>query len=114
MISDNELRLGNLIMDKNGRETLVRSLPLHFGRLYPIPITEEWLLKFGFEFFDSGLYRKGDFYLPIKFNDYTVLKWKVFEIAPVKYIHQLQNLFFAITGEELTIKSNAEVHPQTL
>ena len=27
----------------------------------------------------------------------------------IKYVHQLQNLYFALTGEELTIKTTSEV-----
>tara|TARA_R110000850_G_scaffold78390_1_gene169585 strand:+ start:184 stop:555 length:372 start_codon:yes stop_codon:yes gene_type:complete len=78
----------------------------------PIPLTEEWLLKFGFISTitngEKGYYKKFDqiedfeisrkigyevFYIETKFN-----------IVQINNLHQLQNLYFALTGEELTIK----------
>jgi len=83
--------------------------------LYSIPLTDEWLLKFRFKtrttenisiqyfiganpvtrdwMFDI-LWLKGDEY-PFYRNGYF----------KIKYVHQLQNLYFALTGEELTIKA---------
>jgi hypothetical protein len=69
----------------------------------PIPLTEEWLLKFGFipnPYQDR--YEKGI----IKFEcDKTLgetILW--IELAPhIKYVHQLQNLYFALTEEELIL-----------
>jgi len=72
------------------------------NHLYPIPITEEWLLKFGFKkhkaWDDSFYYLKSDVdifeYLSgFEHNDFHI-----------KYVHQLQNLYFALTGEELKFK----------
>lgn len=77
----------------------------------PIPLTEEWLLKFGF---DKVLPRNDKIYY--RLNDYFVIEDSrvfllgddAFEILKlrqeIKYVHQLQNLYFALTGEELTIK----------
>ena len=69
----------------------------------PIPLTEEWLLKFGemsigdyqiyFNIEDNHLYEDDDFSLCNK------ISWN-----KIKYVHQLQNLYFALTQEELTIK----------
>ena len=76
----------------------------------PIPLNEEWLLKFGFittqwDNFDS--YR-----LEIGNNDYAIViysdgKCEVGDviITKINYVHQLQNLYFALLGEELTFKS---------
>ncbi len=71
----------------------------------PIRITEECLFKFGFEKsdHDSGGYKwyKGMFYIlelakDAFYCDYTL-------IFRVDHIHQLQNLYFALTGKELTL-----------
>lgn len=78
----------------------------------PIPLTEEWLLKFGFDdndltFINNGLElswlirmcesgERSCFYLSDNFPE-------DFQIR-VEYVHTLQNLYFALTGEELTIK----------
>jgi len=70
----------------------------------PIPLTEEWLLKFGFE---SNPYqdRYENKVIQVECNKlrgYTEL-W-IDGMPHIKYIHQLQNLYFALTGQELEIK----------
>lgn len=101
----NELRTGNYVYDTLGKvNTYIVKEP--HNQVKPIPLTEEWLLKFGFE--RSGLYNvKDEVYVydeygltdtgfEYRFN-YTQIK--------LKYVHQLQNLYFALTGKELTFKS---------
>lgn len=75
--------------------------------LVGIPITEEWLIKFGFIKDHHGyrledlcslsitINKYGDF-LPC-FND-RVLHNEL----KLKEVHQLQNMYFALTGQELT------------
>jgi hypothetical protein len=74
----------------------------------PIPLTEEWLLKFGFE-----KQQDGDLTIYPGKNCYAFSEQWIHNGYPTsdsnalmkcKYVHQLQNLFFALTGEELTIK----------
>lgn len=93
----------------------------------PIPLTEKWLVDFGFKKFEPTgslalLYIKSihEFdlkklviyfdrtYFTVAFADYYTGKEKT-ELFPMKYkyIHQLQNLFFAITGKELEIIKDA-------
>lgn len=75
----------------------------------PIPLTEEWLLKLGYKKGDNNnrgqLFENwlGGFYL----KD-GLLKPKPYyfdnafsETLEIKYVHQLQNIHFALTGEEL-------------
>lgn len=76
----------------------------------PIKITEEWLLKFGFkegEWKDKTnsqyLYHAND---TLHISDVRDVNYS-FE-SPCKYVHQLQNLYFALTGEELTQVSEGE------
>jgi hypothetical protein len=78
----------------------------------PIPLKEEWLIKFGFEnltmdkeFCDMEfelLHPLMSFHwdgrLSMGQNGNTI------GLNVIKHIHQLQNLYFALTGEELTIK----------
>lgn len=72
----------------------------------PIPLTKEWLLKFGFE------NKSGNYYLKInELKDFILQKEEVGYmmcdidiLVNIKYVHQLQNLIYALTGEELTIK----------
>lgn len=72
----------------------------------PIPLTEEWLVKFGFEVRPWGWVYLNSNYLGFRL---TLNKYR-YEISGEKgpvmeSVHQLQNLYFALTGEELTIKS---------
>ena len=76
----------------------------------PIPITEEWLLKFGFKYFADGQYEK--IFENLNFNWdkecglYIFLRTRedCIEASHIKHVHQLQNLYFALTNKELTIK----------
>jgi hypothetical protein len=72
----------------------------------PIPLTEEWKLKFGFEKTEWDNFNS--FRLSIGNNDYTIVLYtdgncEVGDIitCKIEYVHQLQNLYFALTGEEL-------------
>lgn len=120
-----ELRVGSLIY-RNGKiydttSYLITYLfedPTRFNRHnQPIPITEEWLVKLGF-LKDN---ERDSFYIDIEdgfhrfdlmwFNNGVFLKSRyneenlgVQKIPYVQYLHQLQNLYFALTNEELTIK----------
>ena len=133
MIESKELRIGNLIYNPVQKINLVVDGGLiatesmrekavkDYKGFEPIPLTEEWLDKFGFEEYSKHI--NGDFELCIKsdkpshhivvriyrggfsvFNhsecDFTQIQF----INRVKHVHQLQNLYFALTGEELKIK----------
>lgn len=74
----------------------------------PIPLTEEWLLKFGFEKiigsnesnFTDGVYN-------LFINSLGEVNFYFFKegdwYQKIDYVHQLQNLHFALTGKELDI-----------
>lgn len=73
----------------------------------PIPLTEEWLLKFGFDNTLAGIpsFHNGMFGLFWENCSLFLLTQGVcLEIPYIKSVHHLQNLYFALTGEELTIK----------
>ena len=130
----NELRLGNLvygvsdriekvthITEKEVKTNLLKldaeSQLLNFNDIRPIPLTEEWLLKFGFEFNHQNEYWKhyqndkgfniSQWVHPTKFAGFE--KFGAFyygdSYLEVKYVHTFQNLYFALTGEELEVKS---------
>jgi hypothetical protein len=120
-----ELRLGNLIyftedqtvfeVDeicdvfytvKNEKETT----QIEQSEFSPIPLTEEWLTKFGFakgDFFwrksplTIGLYK---YETTVDLEDDDDIQDMVTLGVDLKYVHQLQNLYFVLTGTELTIK----------
>ena len=134
----NELRIKNLVYHKDGNiyyeiwcvdlymcdiniddyqgDITICNVP--YKNIKPIPLTEEWLLKFGFKKYKYSLNFK------IKANKYWSLgelkqgylkikliktsKWRVENFGNKSVflysVHQLQNLYFALTGEELKIK----------
>ncbi len=72
----------------------------------PITLTEEWLLKFGFE--KRSIIQENDsYYLNGEIVWVTKKGFRYFQNRNIiQHVHQLQNLYFALTGEELTIKDN--------
>jgi len=141
MIEDKELRVGNLV-NHSGFSNAVYvaglvagdsrprvnpsntdSVFMVGGQWSPIPLTEEWLVKFGFDkknltHRSDGSISKDMFVkypaivgvnklnegdtpfrfcraIPSEMNGYNFFSF-------IKYVHQLQNLYFALTGEELT------------
>ena len=110
----NELRIGNYvetnIESKKYKEIDVNHLDISLlvqfkGRRYkPIPITEQWLIDLGFTKPRSIIveYKKNGFELYfITTDDFYQAELGSFTID-VKFVHQLQNLYFALVGEELT------------
>ena len=78
----------------------------------PIPLTEEWLMRFGF-FKEVTSIKDNSFAWMLEYNrrmfifyhpEMMVKCYGHFIDAKIKFVHQLQNLFFALTKEELEIK----------
>lgn len=71
--------------------------------IIPVPLTEEWLLKFGFEesqvYEEFYEYRKGGHRIQTEGINFIWMGYG--DGVELKYIHQLQNLFFSLTGKEL-------------
>ncbi len=74
----------------------------------PIPLTEEWLLKLGFEYTESVLEKElpqiGIIFWSAQASNFKVVRFNSNFYCSVRYVHELQNLYFAITGKELTLK----------
>jgi len=71
-----------------------------------IPLTEEWVLKLGFK--NKTIYIKGIcLYLVNEgmSGGFQDNEYGINEYVDIKYVHQLQNLYFALTGEELTLNN---------
>ena len=115
MTQPQELRIGNYVEYNGEIIKLDGSLlccyiqnELEFP-LNPIPLTEEILLKFGFE----EKSKSKNFYLgnfrfhiskPANYDGFIFCDGYDVITDKIKYVHQLQNLYFALTGEELTFK----------
>ena len=111
-----ELRIGNLFNHIGDIRTLTDvefeiRLKFGFDNCKPILITEEWLLKFGFEKYTNNefSFETKDFEISFLNGELKLLCGDYAEnpisLNNQKYVHQLQNLYFALTNEELTIKS---------
>lgn len=114
-----ELRIGNLAYVSKS-EYLTEILGIEPLRLFshgkwldineykPIPLTEEWCIKLGFTEFVEGQYVSSNTDIVIEFNPFKVfiicpMPW--IEVNLIKHVHQLQNLHFALTGEELKLEA---------
>lgn len=128
MINPKELRIANLVQDSEGnigRVSMLHyygadvihedghtSLQIDSKELQPIPITEEWLLMLGFkDCYTSKRTIRYDNILDVsveyEFSGRHVrvgAKYKGCDIPGINHLHHMQNLFFELTGKELTIK----------
>ena len=119
----NDLRINNYILDKRSNEhKIVKAISsmgelamVRFENEMDIPfkkelsgilLTEEWLIKFGFEFLrqqggTQGVFSNGVIELTLS-NSGNIY----YGIKILPYVHKLQNLYYALKDEELTIKLN--------
>jgi hypothetical protein len=118
-----KFRIGNLILIHDCLQEIIE-LPLPENctdkNTKGINLTDEWIDKFGF---DDSDYKKG--YTGIEFRtnmimDFVLTKPKFMgewqesycfdlgqhRFVTVKYVHELQNLFFAVTTTELEMKQD--------
>ncbi len=111
-----ELRIGNWAINPNTGEPseingidmlniVERMLDNKVQNHEPIPLTEEWLLKFGAIqnpkirwYFTIG---KLDIYMSGIGLFYSIDSGEV--CRPIKYVHEFQNRHFSLTGEELIL-----------
>ena len=129
MIKANELRIGNYVQDKeairynyrevtgvykksNGEQELVIDFHYPIDYFEPIPLTEQWLLDLG------GIDNGYEIVIKVKNIRFVFnwgsrivstgkrLNWYCKNYPNAKYIHHLQNLCHALTGQELTLKEN--------
>lgn len=116
-----ELRIGNYVAYYDTFDIIsgisiniihtVKYSSLEPNKIKPIPLTEEWLLKFGFEKISTNNYFKKDWgkngisfiMFHTGYNKYAYElgkgKSKIFY-----FVHQLQNFHFAYCEEELNLK----------
>jgi hypothetical protein len=115
-MKENELRIGNWIKYAGQEIELTRQkfklsvFTLGLDELHePIRITEEWLVKFGFEKYEKGFVKDFGYsalyaYLPTNYCSLIVGREEVIINYNLKHVHQLQNLYFALTGTELQLQ----------
>jgi hypothetical protein len=119
VLKPNNLRIGNLIEHKEKGFIKVSALSNNiiqykdkygistdkYSYFKAIPLTEEWLLNLEFRTEENYSFELDN----ISINTKRELMW-VFtkcknnvELELPKYVHELQNIYFALTGSELTV-----------
>jgi hypothetical protein len=103
-----ELRIGNYVLDSEDENIMMITCGGQIDKYelaQPIPLTEEWLLKFGFEkrnnyyFIDTDYrvaYIKDHFAISVGDDEYGIV------LRKIEYVHELQNIYFALIEKELT------------
>ena len=105
-----DLRIGNYVFDNLGGILKIKGINTNsdLSHLKPILITEDWLIKLGFE-----KQMAWTFSLHISGNNYLIYYlgekgWSIgnkdYSDFNCHYVHQMQNLYFALTNKELTYK----------
>lgn len=132
MIQQNELRIGNLIDDGYGNPLTVTSINermvcsdnwgFEYESAEPILLTPDILLKCGFAETinnrDSGYKQIGknigghDFMFTIECNHQPEFYFDMVGVDII-YLHQLQNLYHALTFEELEITDLKRINTPT-
>lgn len=123
-ITPDELMRGNYVLDRGGKVLQIdhweyhnkiseKREPEYVEYLQPIPITEDWLIKLGF-YNDCPSYviDNDNFTFKMLFHDCWNIMYNekpgygssecIIQCYP--YVHELQNLYRALTQQPLTIK----------
>jgi hypothetical protein len=128
MIQTNEVRRGNLLLNPDGKVVVVVASIVHLmvgyheigrrpttgkqndaDKMKGIPLSEEWMRRFGFT--GNGSLEKYLMPLTLGWNSGGMYIMDSKEsagpyLSHIQFVHQLQNLYFALTGEELQIEDH--------
>jgi len=130
-MKENELRIGNLItydgqivkvtgiknyvkdepydIEVEYSDGMYSEIPIEDSDLKLIELTEEWLLKFGF-ILNGNRFSKGSIYFWYTDNRKNIvfalaeMKEETGVYMVLKYVHQVQNLYFVLNQKELQLK----------
>jgi hypothetical protein len=132
MILQNELRIGNYIKDSLDRTFKINGfkdenaylllsnndkIRYNIKTIKSIPLTADWLINFGFKK-PNGInhFCFKTYVNNIEFTVFSTIDFEIFRIKNIPFyfifnniphaiysVHQLQNLYFALTNEELTL-----------
>jgi hypothetical protein len=111
-MTPNELRIGNYVLYENPHSdrvvVQVKAVDFQLGthNLHPIPLTEECMVELGLKITKSKsfyFWYSSIFSVEKDTKNFKVYVTGGYCICEIKYVHQLQNLYFALTGQEITI-----------
>lgn len=112
MIQATELRIGNWVFSKNRVRKIIsvsRSGILLLSGIgdsdvkdiYPIRLSKELLLEFGFSELHDGIYKHKHLTEVFHTLDEFFFRYDGKFISSCKYLHELQNIYFALYKAEL-------------
>lgn len=117
MIKASELRLGNLVRHKSENTpwrvnlNLLESIDDGAMVFYGIPLTSEILESCGFGYRENNHNKwywikveQAQFKLYVHDGKFYFAPYEMNYQKEIPYLHQLQNLYFALTGKELLVK----------
>ena len=124
MIKSNELRCGNLVWDNYGGIYKVVNINSEgfdyidavkpsfkaIGRyelenIEPIPLTEDWLKRFGFGRLGKYSFRTKHLIIHHRKRGFVINK----KIREIQYVHELQNIYWALFNTELTPSDGGKI-----
>jgi len=113
IVSNGEVIENNhILVDLNVLKMSIDEQQSAISRINPIPLTEDWILKF-------GLKRKDEEYFYLKEYDHQILiDINTFDVVldfreegyyvtikhDLKYVHKLQNFYFELNDRELELR----------
>lgn len=117
MIKASDLRLGNWV-DAGGMARALEIYPnsittetaQNIWEFFPIPLTPEILEKCGFVKRGDWLYKEQFIIGFITTDNHFQTEYKMagvegnWKLLDIPYLHQLQNLFYSLTGKELNFQ----------
>ncbi|MFY8160218.1 MAG: hypothetical protein ACOVNU_02730 [Candidatus Kapaibacteriota bacterium] len=110
-MKSNQLRIGNYVLDNLGGILKIQAIGTNsdLSHIQPILITEDWLIKLGFEKIMSRTYKinlNEKHYLTYYLEEKGVsIGYAMYCTFDCKYVHSLQNLYFTLTNKELIYNS---------
>lgn len=131
MLKASELRIGNYVKNNSYSKlefNEVMGVSKYFVEgsfgtteiedISPIPLTPEWLERFGFEKSYHGItskrieFTKNKIILQSLWHEEGTpnVRWNINHLNcnGFSYVHQLQNIYFALTNTELTLQNELE------
>jgi hypothetical protein len=120
-----ELRVGNLVTPDLDDTNIFNGIVVSVGwgeikdsqilankwKYKPIPLTDEWLKRLGFELGNYSYqdhYKIDGFMFACRMSKTGLVCSTTNESIKIYHVHQLQNLYYALTGEELTLQEPVE------
>jgi len=98
-----ELRIGNWVdlVGSNSSFQIDTIYDNELSGIEPIPLTEEWLERLGFEGYSMDIDKDGYYHIDVSFLGGVNVYINDVELSHINHVHQLQNIYHALTGNEL-------------